>query len=72
MGGRTGLRYADCIATLSAYLPQWQTDQPDVWAHHTVPALMQEIQIVEAALLSAWGDKADADAATRKAHGPHH
>lgn len=57
MGGRTGLRYADCIATLGTYLPAWQQDQPSVWQPLTVHALMQDIQIIETALLAAWAEQ---------------
>lgn len=73
MGGRTGLRYADCLALLASYLPGWKSSAPQVWRDIELPALMQDVQIIETAFLAAWGEKSEADAATRKAsHGSHH
>ena len=60
MGGRTGLDYAGCTAALSAYLPEWQDEQPEVWRGRTVPKLLQDLQVIETAFLTAWGEKTDA------------
>lgn len=56
MGGRTGLRYADCLALLGQYLPAWQAATPAVWAPIQLHALMQDVQIIETALLQAWAE----------------
>ena len=73
MGGRTGLRYADCLALLGHYLPAWQLDAPRLWAGIELTGLMQDVQIIEAAYLTAWGEKAQASETTPGSrHGSHH
>lgn len=57
MGGRTGLRYADCLALLTHYLPGWKADAPRLWEDVELPGLMQDVQVIEAAQLTAWGEK---------------
>lgn len=65
MGGRTGLRYEGCIAVLERYLPHWQVEQPTVWQDITIVDLLQDIQILESALIAGWGEKAEAEALQR-------
>ena len=62
MAGRTGMRYGDCLALLGTYLPSWKDEHPGVWSALSVHALMQDVQIIETGLLSAWGEPAQPEA----------
>lgn len=52
MGGRTGLRYSDCIATLGMYRDKLGIDD--------VADVFTDLQTIEHALLSAWHEQAEA------------
>jgi len=60
MGGRTGLRYEGCIALLDSYLPRWQVDDPPTWGALTVADLMEQVQVIEGAMLTADNEIASA------------
>lgn len=68
MAGATGLDYAACIATLQLYLPQWRlTAQPGDAIHHTeVPQLLDDLRVIEQALLATWAEKAERERAENK------
>lgn len=59
MGQRTGLRYEACVVLLDRYLPRWQQEQPDVWGPLAVDDLLQDMQVIEGAMLESWGEQAD-------------
>lgn len=59
--GKTGLDYGACLATLAAYLPRWQAQAPadDAMQAMDVPALMDDLRVIENAMLDAWAEKAE-------------
>jgi len=62
MGGRTGLRYEGCIPIIAAHLAEWQRRErehgaPGPWCDLTVQALMEDVQIIEAAILAAESER---------------
>jgi hypothetical protein len=72
LGFRTGLDYAACIRTLDLYLPRWQRDesaigQPGLFAALGVDDLMEDVMIIESALLVADHERRARDDAQREA-----
>ncbi len=69
----TGLDYTACVAALALYLPHWQAEAAadDPLQHCTVPALMDDLRIIERAMLDAWAerDKAERDRTPKPAIG---
>lgn len=63
MGTRTGLDYGACIHRLSLALPRWQREggPHDAFAGLGVDELMDDVQIIEAALLEADAEKRERD-----------
>lgn len=61
LGQRTGLRYESVIATLERALPVWQADDPAAWADRTVADLLDDVQIIETAMLSADDERRQAE-----------
>lgn len=57
MGGRTGLRYGDCIGTLTLYREQLGVDD--------VTAVFAHVQTIEHALLTAWAEQREAEQQAR-------
>lgn len=59
--GASSLAYEACIPTLELYLPRWKRDAPaeSPWQTMDVPALMDQLRIVEAALLQAAAEQRD-------------
>lgn len=59
--GATGMDYTACIATLQLYLPQWRRAAPPGDPIHDieVPALLDDLRVIEQALLATWADRAE-------------
>lgn len=67
LGQRTGLRYESVIATLERVLPVWQADDPAAFGDRTVTDLLDDVQIIETAMLGADDErrKAERDSAPK-------
>ncbi len=61
LGQRTGLRYESVIATLERVLPAWQADDPAAFGDRTVTSLLDDVQIIETAMLNADEERREAE-----------
>lgn len=68
VGGRTGLDYTACFTTLDRYLPRWQASGP-AFGGLTVEDLMEDVQIIERALLDVDQEQRERDEANRQQQG---
>lgn len=64
LGSRIGLDYTACIRLLETYLPTWQAEgarstEPNPFAALTVADLMQDVQVIEHALIEADQEELD-------------
>jgi hypothetical protein len=65
LGQRTGLRYEACIPRLELALPRWQQDDPRMFGDLSVADLIDDVQVIEAALLAADAERHAAERAAQ-------
>jgi len=65
--GRTGLDYSACITVLAMHLPRWRRESPGAFKGLRVPDLMEDLQIIERALLTADEERREEEEAKRNA-----
>lgn len=58
LGQRTGLRYEGCMALLDRYLQRWRAEQSSLWGELEVTDLMQDLQVIESAVLNVDAERA--------------
>lgn len=58
--GATGLDYPACLATLDRYLPRWAKELPTADPRDALD-LLDDLRVIEQALLTAWADNAERD-----------
>ena len=66
-GGRTGLDNTACLKTLALYLPRWRRESPAAFNGLQLPDLMEDVQIIEHALLAADGERREQEEQERQA-----
>jgi hypothetical protein len=70
MGQRTGLNYASVLPLLERRLPQWQASDPETWGALTVDDLLDDVQVIESAMLSADAERREAERTKSSAGSP--
>lgn len=69
MAGATGLDGAACAALLERMLPKWQrtlrsrklVDEDDALMHYDVADALEDLHVLELAMLQAWAEKRTAE-----------
>lgn len=65
-GGRTGLDYVACISTLRLHLPRWRRESRGAFEGLRIADLMQDVQTIESAMLTADAERREHEEAERE------